>query len=67
MDRKFSQRFFSDWSKLKVFADDYFKVAQVTKFVLDKVQNAGKMRKCKLPPVFPFPRNFLEAFSLRIA
>ena len=61
----------SDWSKLKAFADDMFKVAQIADFFLDRVGNiVGKrrecLRKCWLATFSPFPILFSKCFFCRV-
>ena len=58
---------FLRWSKLKAFADDTINVTQihVLKFVLGRVENSGKRRKCWLPAFSLFPAMFSKGFFLR--
>ena len=56
-----------DWSKLKAFADDKSKVANIMIFVFDSVENiVGKRKKCWLPAFSSFPTMFSKAFFLRV-
>ena len=56
-----------DWSKLKALTDDKPKVAQLAKFVLDRVENiVGKRCKCWLPAFSSFPTMVLKAVFLRL-
>ena len=51
---------FSDWSKLKAFADDKINVTEKLKFDLEIKgrKHCGKRRKYRLPAFYPFPTMF---------
>ena len=54
-----------DWSKLKGFADDKVKVAEVEICIEKGRKQCGKRRKCWLPAFSPFPTMFSKGFFLR--
>ena len=51
-----------DLPELKASADDILDVATMTKYVLHRVENSGKRRKCWLPAFSPFPTMFSKGF-----
>ena len=53
-----------DWSKLKAFADNKikFNATEKLKFLLERVENTGKRKKCWLPAFSPFPTMFSKEF-----
>ena len=54
----------SDQSKLKAFADDKLRVIQMTKFVLDKIENiVGKEENAGYQHFLLFPQCFQKALS----
>ena len=54
-----------DQSKLKAFADDKLKVAQMAKFVVDKIENiVGKEENAGYQHFLLFPQCFQKASSL---
>ena len=55
-----------DWSKLEVFADDKTNVTEKLKFLLERVENTGKRRKCWLPAFSPFPTMFSKGYLYRV-
>ena len=56
-----------DVTKLKAFADDKKKLAQMMISDFDRVENfAGKGRKCWLPAFSPFPAMFSKGFFLGV-
>ena len=55
---------FSDWSKLKAFADDKINVIEKLKFVLNKVENlVGRGKNPGYQDFLLFPQCFQKAFS----
>ena len=56
-----------DWSKLKAFADDKFKLAQMMNFVFDRVENiVGKGENAGFSALSLFPTMFSKAFFLGV-
>ena len=53
-------------SKFKANADDKFGLAEIIRFVFERVENiVGKRRKCWLPAFSPFPTMFSKGFLPR--
>ena len=55
-------------SKLKVFSNNKIKVAQMLKFVFNRVQNiCGKRRKCPLATFFSFSKSVYISLYFRVS
>ena len=53
---------FSDWSKLKAFADDKINVTEKLKFVLGQIENiVGKGENAGYEQISPFPQGFQKS------
>ena len=55
-----------DWSKLKAFADDNINVNEKIQYILGRVENTVKRRKCWLPEFSAFRTMFSKGYLLRV-
>ena len=55
-----------DWSKLEAFADDKLNVNEKLKFVLGRVENCQKRRKCWFSTFSPFQTMFSKGFFFKV-